>query len=126
MAYREDFREVQREAYWSLPRVLIGGLILMVVLYGAGFLATGGDLAIYRFWAPKQANAEREVFENTQGYIQGKTEYLNNLRLDYESASGSQKETLRRTILTEAATVDNNKLPYDLQVFIQQLKGGVQ
>src|SRR5580698_1812119 len=111
--YREGFREVQREAYWSLPRVAVGMLIAMVVLYGLGFLATGGDLAIYKFWAPKQENAKRQVFENTQGYVQGKTEYINNLRLDYELATGPQKEVLRRTILTEASTVDNSKLPED-------------
>jgi hypothetical protein len=124
--YREGFREVQREAYWSLPRVAVGMLIAMVVLYGLGFLATGGDLAIYKFWAPKQENAKRQVFENTQGYVQGKTEYINNLRLDYELATGPQKEVLRRTILTEASTVDNSKLPEDLQLFISSLKGGPQ
>lgn len=99
------------------------GLAVLVTFYIFGFLATGGDLAIYRFWAPKQANAEREVFENTQGYVEGKVEYINKLRLDYESSTGVQKEALRRTILTEASTVNNNKLPYDLQVFISQLKG---
>lgn len=127
MTYREEFKQVQREAYWSLPRVAVGLVAAMVVLYVLGFAATGGNLAIYRFWAPKQANAEREVFENTQGYVEGKVEYINKLRLDYDSADkGPQKEALRRTILTEASTVNNAKLPYDLQMFVDGLKEGAR
>lgn len=100
---------------------------ILVLFYVLGFLATGGNLAIYRFWAPKQANAERQVFENTQGYVQGKVEYLTQLRFQYQSASGPQKETLRQLILSEAATVDNSKLPPDLDSFISQIKeGGAQ
>ena len=122
MAYKEDFREVESNAFWTLPRAVFGFLLLMVFFYGVGFLATGGNLAIYRFWAPKQANAEREVFVNTQSYVQGKTEYINQLRMAYGNADGGQKETLRQTILTEASTVDMGKLPTDLQIFVRSLR----
>jgi hypothetical protein len=98
-------------------------LLILVLVYGAGFLATGGDLAIYRFWAPKRANAEREVFVNTNSYIQGKTDYLSRLRLEYQtSKDADQKAALRTLILTEASNVDNSKLPTDLQGFIASLK----
>lgn len=119
--YKDEFREAERLGYWSLPRALMAGLVLMVALYGFGFLATGGDLAIYQFWAPKRANAERQVFENTQGYVQGKVEYLNRLRYQYQD---EPRSSLRLMILTEASTVDNSKLPLDLQGFITGLKGG--
>ena len=122
MTYRDDFKNAERDAYWTFPKVLVAILLVMVAMYGFGFLATGGDLAIYRFWAPKQANAERVVFQNTQGFVQGKTEYISQLRLAYESADGNQKEALRRTILTEASTVDNSKLPADIQIFIRSLR----
>jgi hypothetical protein len=122
MSYRDDFREVEGQAFWTLPRAVFGMLALLVVFYGIGFIATGGDLAIYRFWAPKMANAQRVVFENTQSYVEGKTEYLNQLRLAYSNADGGQKEMLRQTILTEASTVDNEKLPVDLQLFVRSLR----
>jgi hypothetical protein len=97
--------------------------LLLILLYGIGFLATGGNLAIYRFWAPRQANAEREVFVNTNSYIQGKTDYLSRLRFEYQSAKDAdQKAALRTLILSEAANVDNSKLPTDLQGFIASLK----
>lgn len=122
MSYRNEFNEIQGAVYWSLPRILFFVFLLVIVLYGLGFLATGGDLAIYQFWAPKRANAERKVFENTQSYVQGKTEYISRLRFQYQTAEGPQKQALRSLILTEAATVDNNKLPMDLQSFIDNLK----
>lgn len=122
MSYRDEFKEVQREVYWSAPRIIAVIVLLMAIMYGVGFLATGGDLAIYQFWAPKRANAERKVFENTQSYVQGKTEYISRLRYQYQNADGAQKESLRQLILSEASTVDNDKLPLDLQGFIQNLK----
>ena len=123
MTYRDDFRGLEREGWWTLPRVLLIILVLLGVSYGIGFLATGGDLAIYRFWAPKYANAQREVFVNTNSYIQGKTDYLSRLRFEYQaSKDADQKAALRTLILTEASNVDNSKLPIDLQGFIQNLK----
>ena len=32
MSYRDDFRDVEREGWWSLPRILLAGFVLMVVL----------------------------------------------------------------------------------------------
>ena len=126
MSYRDEYKAAQREAYWYLPRVLLGVLVLMLVLYGIGFLATGGDLAIYRFWAPKQENARRVVFQNTQSFVQGKITHLTDLQLAYAQATGEQKDPLRTVRLREAAQVDEDKLPPDLVGFIHRLKGGIQ
>lgn len=123
MSYRSDFNDVQRQVYWTLPRIFTLIVVFLVLIYGLGFLATGGDLAIYKFWAPKQANAERAVFKQTQSYIDGKTTYLSRLRLEYETADAGHKAALRTEILTEASQVDESKLPYDLQAFIDSLKG---
>ncbi len=123
--YRDQFREAQRETFWSIPRVFLVLLVVVGMMYGLGFLMTGGDLAIYRFWAPKQENAKREVFENTQSYVQGKTEYIGRLRYQYLAAepNSAQQASLRMLILSEASTIDNDKLPYSLKAFVQQLGG---
>lgn len=103
-------------------------LALLVFMLGAfvlGFIATGGGLVTYKFWAPKQENARRQVFENTQSYVQGKIGSLSQDRLAYESSDpGPQKQALRTMILSEAAQIDNAKLPADLQSFVSSLKGG--
>lgn len=101
-------------------------VVCLIALYGLGFLATGGDLVIYRFWAPKQENARRQVFQNTQSYVQGKVEYISRLRYQYSVATDDdQKAALKTLILDEASTVDASQLPNDLQAFIFNLKGGI-
>lgn len=123
MSYRDEFRDVQREAYWSLPRVVLWLVVTLLVAYGLGFLATGGDLAIYSFWAPKQANAENKVFHNTQAYIDGKQAYIGRLCREANQAEGAQKSALENEIVGEASTVDVSKLEASTQTCISQAKG---
>jgi hypothetical protein len=124
MNYRDDFREVEKQAYWSAPRVLLASICLIAALAVVGFIATGADFAAFRFWAPKYENAKRVVFENTQSYVQGKAEYIGRLRYQYANADpGPQKEALRTLILSEAATVDVSKLPTDEQGFLNSIGG---
>lgn len=106
-------------------RVIGYALLITVVLAGLGFIATGGNFLTYKFWAPKQAAAERQVFEQTPSFVHGKIEYLTRLRFEYQTAQGAQKQALAQLILDEASTVDNQKLPLDLQAFISTLKGGL-
>lgn len=127
MQQPNGFKNIERDAYWvHLPRIFIAVVIFLIMLYGLGFVVTGGNLTIYKFWAPKMADAQRQVFENTQGYIQGKIDTLAQERLAYESADpgSAQQKALRTMIITEASTVDNTKLPLDMQSFIVGLKGG--
>lgn len=122
MSYRDVFKDAERDAFWSMPRIFLMLLVASILLYALGFVMTGGDLFIYKFWAPKMENAKREVFENTQSYVQGKVEYIGRLRFQYQTAEGPQKEALKTLILSEASTVDNTKLPLELQAFIGGLK----
>ena len=121
--YRDEFNEVQREFYWSSPRVILATLLAMIAMYILGFLATGGDLAIYSFWAPKRADAQRQVFEHTQSYIEGKRGNIARMRVEFETADPAHKAALRTMILAEADSVDNAKLPASQQAFISSLRG---
>jgi hypothetical protein len=79
-------------------------LLIVIVISGLGFVATGGDLMTYKFWAPKQAAAERQVFEQTPSFIHGKVEYLTRLRFEYQTATGAQKTALAQLIIDEAGS----------------------
>ena len=123
MTYRDDFREVQSEMWWSAPRILLVMLFGLVVLYGIGFLATGGDLAIYRFWAPRQENAKRQVFENTQSYVEGKIQNIEQECFAYRKADGAQKDALAGEIRNEATTINIETLPSDERSCVSEARG---
>lgn len=132
MIYRDGFNNSQSNRNWiasfyrSVLRVTLALLTVLVVAYFIGFAATGGNLLSYKFWAPKQENARRQVFENTQSYVQGKSEYIGKLIYQYRAAeAGAQKGALKQLILSEAATVDVSKLPAGERAFLTAI-GGVQ
>ena len=107
-----------------MTRVAFLVLVAIVVIYALGFVITGGDLAMYRFWEPRKEDARRVVFENTQSYVQGKQEYLSRLRYQYQNAeSGAGKDALRTLILSEASNVDTAKLSPDLRAFLLTIGG---
>ena len=103
-------------------KVFVVALLALVAIYVIGFLATGGNLAIYRFWAPQMEDARREVFEQTQSYVQGKNAYISRLRLQYESTEGRQREALRRLVLAEVETIDDGSLTSSNRAFINSLR----
>jgi hypothetical protein len=123
MSYRDDFKEVQSEAWWSLPRIALAVLVFGIFIYAAGFLMTGGDLAIYKFWAPKQANAENEVFHNTQAFTDGKNVHIGDLCIESAKADGNVKAAFDSEIRTEASTVAFDKLSADNQACVLRAKG---
>ncbi len=100
-------------------------LFIGIVAIGLGLEWAGAwhDLAFYKYFAPKQENARREVYEHTDSYVSGKIDYISELRLEYESTKDdSHKEALRRMILSQAEGLDNDEIPRDLRVFIAELK----
>ena len=76
----------------------------------------------YQFFGPRFENARRQVFENTQSYVQGKREDLVRYRLQYETEKDSSaKEAIRRTILDDMANVDPSLLTPNQQDFLRSL-----
>lgn len=106
----------------KIAGITIGALVAILAL---SWIFTGNDFFLYKYFAPKQENVRRQVFVNTDSFVEGKISSLSQERLAYESAdAGAQKRALRTMILSEAAQVDNHKLPLDMQTFINSLKGG--
>ena len=105
-------------------KVVGWSLLALAVIFTLGFIFTGEDLVTYMFFAPKYANVQREVFTNTQSFVQGKAEYLGKLKYQYLMADGPQKQALRSLIMDEARSVDMQKMPPDIQGFVRTLEGG--
>ena len=98
----------------------VGGTIFLWLMLN---LFIGGGLLHWKFWSAQYRDAQTEIFQQSQSYVQGKITHITRLQLDYQSAEegSTRHQALRRTILTEAATVDNNDLPEHLQIFIDEL-----
>lgn len=99
---------------------VFGAIVAIVCLiFGLGLLGIGYTKTIGK----GQANANRQVFEQTQSYVEGKRQQLTKYRLEYLTTKDSvSKEAIRETILMDFANFDANKLPVDLQQFLNQLK----
>ena len=119
----DDFR-APRGTSRSILSWLLPALVALFIFYALGFVATGGNLAIYRFWMPQIRQAQREVFVQSQAYVQGKITMLTRLRAAYEQAppEGPRRGALRSQIMTEAALVDPAVLPVELRTFIASLR----
>jgi hypothetical protein len=97
---------------------IVGIVLAVVVVWGLGRVST----MIYRDVAPRQAEAEREVYVNTPSYINGKNEILMKYMSEYNKAKTEQeRNALKDTILNEASTVNIDKLQPNIRSFIQSL-----
>jgi hypothetical protein len=96
-------------------------LILALGAIGAWFVKST-DFSLYKFFAPRQAEVQREVFEQTPSYVQGKNTYIARLRAQYETADEGHKESLRQLILSEAETIDDDNLTERNRNFVNGLR----
>ena len=95
---------------------------ILVLILGMTWLFQGNDFFMYKYFAPKYENARREVFENTKSYNQGTIQELENMQYEYIKANPNHQDALASIILHRAADFPQDKLPYDLKVFINDLK----
>jgi hypothetical protein len=93
-------------------------------LFALMWIVQGNDFFMYKFFAPKYEDARREVFENTQSYVEGKRQDLVKYRLEYMRAkTDEEKSALKYTIVQEFANFDETKLPDgELRSFLYQMK----
>lgn len=103
----------------------VAGLIilLLALILGITWLIQGADFFMYKFWAPKYADAQREVFENTRSFKSGTVQELRKYQLEYERAPDqAHKDALASMIIHTADDYGVEKLPPDLANFVEGLK----
>ncbi len=94
-------------------------ILILAGLFGLEYLG----LFNYKFFEPKYENVRRQVFENTQSYVEGKRQEIIKYKLEYERAKTKQeKEAIRYTILETTANLNLNLLSPDLKYFILKLR----
>lgn len=101
----------------------IGVIIVLIVMFAIGFLIQGGDFFLYKFFAPKQENVRREVFENTKSYREGVSKDISMVQMEYVQCKDVDgKRAIGKIILDRYADYDLTKLPDGLQTFMNELK----
>jgi len=111
------------DAEVPVAKLSLLAVLFIILVCCLGFLASGGDLASYEFWAPKRAAAENKVFHNTQQYVDGKVSYLGKLCRERARTTRDQQAAFNDEIANEALTIDAARLPADLQACVAQAKG---
>ena len=104
----------------------LGGLIgFFLLITFIAFLSNASSLAVFRFWEPKFENARREVYENTQSYVEGKRQELTKLHLEYlRDTTETGRAAIRYTVAQSFANFDDEKIESPtLQAWLKQCKG---
>jgi hypothetical protein len=104
-------------------RVGLIAFAAIVVIICLNFAFGWSDVLYTRTVGKAKQNAQREVFEETQSYVEGKRQFLNKEREEYKREKDPQsKEAIRQSILHEMANFDLTKLSNDDYAFVQELK----
>jgi len=100
------------------------GFAALLGLFALMWIVQGNSFFMYKFWQPKMENVRREVFENTQSYVESKRQDLVKYRLEYMRAkTDEEKAALKFTIVQEFANFDETKLTSpELRDFLRQMK----
>lgn len=94
------------------------GLLLLI------FCLNYYSLVSFGFFAPKYAKVQRNVFENTPSYVQGKIQDLSNYKLQYEqTADTNNKSAIRAVIRSQFANFNTADCPDELKPFLQEQRG---
>lgn len=96
----------------------IAGLMALIFIFGLA------GLGYYKFFEPKKENIRREVFEQTQSYVHGKTQDLAKYYEEFQSADASNKEAIRQLIIMRFADFDGSKMQSArLRSFLISMRG---
>ena len=95
-------------------------IFVMIILniMGLSYLSYKG----YEYYKPKYTEVDNKVFHESQSYNDGMIRDLENLQMEYIKADVNGKISLRAIILHRFSVYPQDKLPYDLKNFYNNLR----
>jgi hypothetical protein len=104
-------------------RIALITIASIIGLFALIFAANEFSIFGTRFWGVRKENARREVFENTQSYVEGKRQELIKLHHEWNKASDDDKIAIEATIRMSFANFDENKITEpELYSFLKSIK----
>lgn len=99
---------------------IIGVILAFLALI---FLANEFEIFGTKFWGVRKENARREVYENTQSYVEGKRQELIKLHHEWMNASTDDKSAIESTVRMNFANFDERKIDQpELYSFLKYVK----
>lgn len=103
-----------------------GGTLAIVVIIVALVFAIGGlGLAYKAYFAPKHANVDRQVYEQSQSYVHGKIQDLAKYKQEYDKTdSPVERQAIQTLINQQFAQFDSSKIvDSNLRKFLVNMRG---
>ena len=98
---------------------ILGFIILIAIVFILGFT----DVVFTRTVGKAKQNAQREVFEQTQSYVEGKRQELSKYHHEWVMANEEDKKVIEATVRNSFANFDNDKITDpDLYSFLKNCK----
>ena len=105
-------------------KAILGVMGVFVFIALMGFLFGFLDLAMFKTFEPKRENIRREIFENTQSYVQGMTQDLAKSYGEWKKADPDDKAAIETVIKTKFAAFDAEKIENEtLKSFLIRVRG---
>ena len=124
--YRKDYREFERDYFWTFPRVFVAAVLGLTVACAIGFALNVFGLASFGFFAPKYEHVRRTTFEQSQAYVEGQRRDIQNLRMDWLEATGDRKAAIRSVALQRINGLPEAAITPEVERFRAELMGGAQ
>ena len=94
----------------STPKIIISCILGLALFIDIMFVLELGGLEWKKFFAPKHANVERKVFEETKSFTHGKIQDLAKYYEEYSKAEVSDRESIRQFIIMNFAEFDSENI----------------
>jgi hypothetical protein len=104
-------------------KILGYSLLALVAILALSFLIGNYDLVMKKYFGTRNANIDREIFEQNKSFRSGAAQELLQMQRDYVMGNPEQKIAMRAIIKHKAAEVPEDALTPDLRTFINSLDG---
>jgi hypothetical protein len=105
---------------------LISAFIAVIVVIMITIISMGlFDLQWSEFYKPRKENIKREVFENTQSYVHGKTQALSKYYFEYQNSNDEiEKTAIASMVRMQFSEFNADQLNSpQLRGFLSQIRG---
>jgi len=106
---------------------IAGGIVLffalIISLWALGLGGRWLNLKVEAWFQPREANVQREVFENTKSFNEGKEQELLKVYQEYLTADDETKAGLRTYVSHTFADYNIDRLDVVLQNFVKECRG---